>query len=644
DNKRRSGSLTLQYRPVENFEIRLDSLHSDLKQHYNMYQGNNFYPGAGALGPSPTDEATANSDGVWESWSGSNVFAWVQGNRYHFDQKVNSTALSAKLNLQGWDISAEVSSGKATEYTTQTYISWATRAPGADLYYNSTDDPDGPLSFGFYNGFDANDPSHYYFFGVQGSYREPTEDRIKNAKFDVVRHFEDAGYLKAVRFGVNYSDRILATTPNYMTNSAAGLPSDMSPYLTVHNNSHYFKTYDGGATIPRNYLTVNLDKFFDDFSLEEIVAVNPPVQSLTTTTKVQEKSKAAYVRFDFASPSDLLRANVGLRIVRTDGYSSGYVPTLDAYLVYGQFGGANSLSYSNATGRAQESRYTNALPSLNVRYQLGNDILLRFAAARVMQRPDMNLLAAASSPNASGGIPPTGVEWRGTLAMGNPDLKPFISDQFDVSLEWYFSGHNMLGLALFTKDVQNLVLTNYRSEVADVTMYGSGEVRQITLAVSQPINSESSRISGIELAYQQQFNFLPGLWRHVGLRGNVTYLDYGSVVLNQGEPALPLTGISKHTYNLGAYYDDGTFSLQAGYNYRSRWVENPLGNFGDGIFTEGYGQLDVAANYKVNERLSFNAWLVNIEQSALRQTNRYGMTRLYALDGRRFSLGMRLSF
>ncbi|MEM9964149.1 MAG: TonB-dependent receptor plug domain-containing protein, partial [Asticcacaulis sp.] len=222
DNKRRSGSLTLQYRPVENLEIRLDSLHSDLKQHYNMYQGNNFYPAAGALGPSPTDEAAANSDGVWETWSGSNVFAWVQGNRYHFDQKVNSTALSGKLNLQGWDISAEISSGKATEYTTQTYISWATRAPGADLYYNSTDDPDGPLSFGFYNGFDANDPSHYYFFGVQGSYREPTKDSIKSAKFDVVRHFEDAGYLKAVRFGVNYSDRILATTPNYMTNSAAG--------------------------------------------------------------------------------------------------------------------------------------------------------------------------------------------------------------------------------------------------------------------------------------------------------------------------------------------------------------------------------------------------------------------------------------
>ncbi|MDV6330695.1 TonB-dependent receptor [Asticcacaulis sp. 201] len=643
-NKRRSATATIQYKPTENLELRLDSIFSDLKQRYNMFQGNNWYVGAGALGFSPTNSVTVDGNGVETAWSGSNVFAWLQANRYEFDQQMQSTALSARYTYGDWDLRGEFSYGRAIERTTQAYISWATRSPGADIYYNTTDDPKGPLTFGFNNGFDPKDPSHYYFFGVQGSYRQPTTDRIANAKFDATRHL-DKGYLKAVRFGVNLQDRTLATTPNYMTNSSAGLPSDMSSYLFVYNNPDYFKSYNGGANFPTSFLTVDLDRFLSDFPLAELTKSNPPVQSLTTTTEVQEKSQAAYLRFDFADSADLLRANLGVRVVKTDEYSSGYVPSPGAYLIYGLFGGSNSLSYSDAAVQAQKSSNTYVLPSLNVRYQLGNDILIRFAAARVMQRPDMNLLAAASSPNASSGPPPSSTDtWRGTLVQGNPDLKPFLSDQFDLSFEWYFNRQSMLGAALFSKDVQNLVLTNYSTQAADVHMNGSNEIRQITLSVAQPVNSESTNIKGIEIGYQQAFDYLPGLLKHTGVRANLTHIWFGKVVLNQGSDPLPLTGISKDTYNLGVYYDDGKFSLQAGYNYRGRWVQDPLSFFGDGIFTEGYGQLDLAANYRVNERLSFNAWVVNATESAMRQTNKYGVTRLYALDGRRYSIGARITF
>src|SRR3546814_4156846 len=81
------------------------------------------------------------------------------------------------------------------------------------------------------------------------------------------------------------------------------------------------------------------------------------------------------------------------------GASSGFVPTPDAKLVYGYFG-SNTLGYTDAALQAQKYTYKNLLPSLNLAYQVGNDIVVRFAAAKVMQRPDMNLLAAASSPSA----------------------------------------------------------------------------------------------------------------------------------------------------------------------------------------------------------------------------------------------------
>ncbi len=641
-NKRRSVAGTIQFKPTDNLEFKLDSVFSHLDQQFDMYQGNNWYTGAGALGPSPTDAATVDGNGVETAWRGTNVFAWVQANRYQFVQDMTSSAFSGSWTPGKWKIDGEVSYGRSIERTTQAFVSWATQSPGASLYYDTTADPGGPVSFGFYNGFDPTDKSHYYFFGVQGNYKQPTTDAIWNGKIDVTREL-GTGLLRSVKFGGNYQDRVLATTPNYITNSSSGFPADMSSYLIVRNNPNFFESYDGKADFPHSFLTVDLPRFFTDFPLDDFVKTHPAVQSLTTTTRVQEKSQAGYVRFDLAGAGDLFRANFGVRVVHTEEASSGFVPSPGAYLIYGLFGGANSLSYSDAKIQAQRYNYTYVLPSLNARYQIGNDFLIRVALARVMQRPDMNLLAAASSPNAPT-LPPVGVTWTGTLNLGNPALKPYLANQADLSLEWYYGKQNMIGAAFFYKDVKNLVLTNYRTEVADVTLNGSNTTRQISLAVAQPINAEATTIKGVELAWQQKLDFLPGPLGKLGFQANWTHIWYGSVVLNQGSPAVPLTGISKDTYNIGGYYDDGKFSIHAGYNYRSRWVQDPLSYFGDGIFTEGYGQLDLAANYQIAPHISLNAWAINLTRSALRQTDRYGITRLYELSGRRFTVGVRANF
>src|SRR3546814_11017791 len=89
------------------------------------------------------------------------------------------------------------------------------------MWYDTTVDPDGPISFGFYDGFDPTDPNHYYFTGVQGSYKQPTTDKIWNGRIDVSREV-DLGLIRAIRFGGTYQDRTLATVPNAMPSSAAG--------------------------------------------------------------------------------------------------------------------------------------------------------------------------------------------------------------------------------------------------------------------------------------------------------------------------------------------------------------------------------------------------------------------------------------
>src|SRR3546814_7962489 len=99
-----------------------------------------------------------------------------------------------------------------------------------------------------------------------------------------------------------------------MPSSAAGFPADMSPYLFLYDNPTYFKSYDGPAEFPRSFLTVDLDKFFADFPMSEITKNNPPTQVLSTTTTVQERSGAGYVRLALASANSRMqigRAHVG---------------------------------------------------------------------------------------------------------------------------------------------------------------------------------------------------------------------------------------------------------------------------------------------------------------------------------------------
>lgn len=640
DDKRISATSALQFKATDNLELYLDTIVSRFDQRYNYFQGNQWYAGAGALGASPTDAVTVDENGVETAWRGTNVFAWTQSNRFAFEQKMWSTAFGAKLDVDGWTVDAEASYGKARERTTQTFVSWATKAPGASFYYDTTVDPDGPISFGFYNGFDPTDPSHYYFFGVQGTYKQPVTDKILNGRLDVSREV-DLGIIRKIRFGATLQDRTLAATPNAMPASAAGFPADMTPYLTLYQNPTYFESYDGPAEFPRSFLTVDLDKFFRDFPMSEIVKTNPPTQVLSTTTKVQERSAAGYVRLDLASANERLRGNFGVRYVITQEASSGYVPTPDAKLVYGFFG-ANTLGYTDAALQAQKFTYRNLLPSLNLAYQIDNDFVVRFAAAKVMQRPDMNLLAAASSPSAPT-VPPPEQPWRGNLSLGNPALKPYLANQLDLSLEWYLGKRGLLAAAVFLKDVKNLVLTSYYDMPAEVTL-ADGSTRPITLAVAQPTNTEKATVKGIEAGFQYPFDFLPGPLKHLGMQVNYTHIWSDSVVLNQGQPALPLTGISKDTYNVTGYYDDGRFSVHAGYNYRSRWVQDPLSFFGDGSFVRGYGQLDLSTNFRINERFSLTASAVNVTQSALRMVNRYGITRLYDLSGRRYYVGVRASF
>jgi TonB-dependent receptor len=646
-DRRASAMSMLQFRVNDVLELRLDTLDSQFDQAYYWYQGDEYYPDAFALGPEPTLNETIAPDGVETQWQGSNVYDQTSGNFFGYTQKLTSNALAATLILGDWTVNSEASFGQAREDTTNIYVNYASNAPGSTFTYDTTQDPGGPVGFTV-SGFDPTNPNNYHFASELGEYQAPTTDKIWNFKVDASRPL-DFGWLKGVQTGANYEDRTLANTPNGINTGSAGF-TNMNQYLGMLDNPDWFDGYGGPAQFPRAWLTVNLPKLFAAYPLSTILATHPPTINLTQTTVVQEKSEAAYAQVNFASPAGRLTGNAGVRLVHTEELSSGYVPGPSATLIYGFAGGTNNITYSTQGVFAQVNSYNDALPDLNLTYRLTDDLLARFAAAQVMQRPDMNLLAQSSSPNAASQPPPQPAQWVGTLAEGNPDLKPYRASQFDVSLEWYFGPRSLLAGDVFVKDVKNFILTNYFTEHANVEVsvpeagVTTGSVIPITFTVGQPQNAESTILKGVELAWQQPFTFLPSILDAFGAQANYTHIWTQPLVLNEGQPAEPLTGVSANTYNAGIYYDTGKFGVHANYNYRSEWVSDPLGYFGDGVYVKGYGQLDVSGNYNVTHWLAINASVINATDAASIETDRYGINRYYELSGRRFELGFHATF
>src|SRR3546814_2021624 len=99
DDERISATSALQFKATGSLELYVDTIVSQFDQRYNYFQGNQWYAGAGALGPSPTDSVTVDANGVETAWRGTNVFAWTQSNRFAFRSEEHTSELQSLMRI-----------------------------------------------------------------------------------------------------------------------------------------------------------------------------------------------------------------------------------------------------------------------------------------------------------------------------------------------------------------------------------------------------------------------------------------------------------------------------------------------------------------------------------------------------------------
>lgn len=386
-------------------------------------------------------------------------------------------------------------------------------------------------------------------------------------------------------------------------------------------------------------------------------------------SNVAETTKAAYARVDYGTDFDngwKLIGNFGLRYIETEVRAAGLIGFPNPFFFDDPSSGGNGDGVAQlsevtaACGRAQQLppdqrpafcglssgrlaefaaahtgeivlddravTFDNWLPSFNALLDTGNGLLFRAAVSKGISRPD---LAAFRS---GGGIGDNTADLRaeGTLETGplfqlftgNRNLRPIQSWNYDLSVEWYFDRVGSLTLSAFAKDIKGIV-----NNGVDLVNFVSPSGLDLDVEVNGPDNRQDGTMKGVEIAYQQTYDFLPGFLSGLGSQLTYTYVDGGdfrntNLARNQGDFAAfqPLAGISKHTVNAVLFYEKDWLSARAAYNWRSAFVITPRDDIFpfSPIWGEETGQLDASVFVTVMDGVKLGVQGVNLLDEVFR--------------------------
>lgn len=302
-------------------------------------------------------------------------------------------------------------------------------------------------------------------------------------------------------------------------------------------------------------------------------------------------------------------------------------------------------------------KFANWLPSFNAKLDFGNGMLVRAAVSKGISRPDMSGFATGGAIFDN----TTNLRAAGTLETGplfqiftgNRLLRPTESWNYDLSFEWYWDDVGSLTVSGFLKDIKGIV-----NGGANVRNFTSPSGVSTDVIVNGPVNSDGGTLKGVEVAYQQTYDFLPGFLSGLGAQLTYTYVDAGdfnnSTLGAEQSPfagGLPLAGVSKHTVNAVAFYEKGPISARVAYNWRSDFLQTPrdvIFPFSP-IYGESTGQLDGSIFFTVMDGVKLGVQGVNLLDEVTRTSQVIDFdgtrsTRSAFRNDRRFTFLARFEF
>ena len=560
--RRTTASMLLQWRPSDELELNAEAHVARLKtiqdsQQINVTPGTGFVPGSVTLFPGTTDLRSI-------TWTDA-PFSVLSFARDTID-RTRQFALGARWNREPVTLSGDLSHTKSFNHLFFSGPFFGGRV--AEFSH----DLSGSVPATRVAGTDLLNPANLSYTGL--AYRtRPFNGDLLAARLDAQWRRPDAliervlvGWRHARRRADNSTGVIFADAP-LSGITAADTPGRVQPMP-------YGNFLDGRVASIGSFLTGNLDGARDAVALREAFGVTQPIPAAggaLSRWRIREQTDALYGMAEFELPDWPLAGDAGLRAVRTHEAVTGMRSVVAS-------GGIEPI--------AIDSAHTDWLPSVNLRYRVGENWLLRAAVSRTITRVDFDQLSPSLTL-----IPNPVTPSLNSGSAGNPSLQPVRSRNFDIAIEHHGPAGQAAALTLFLKKVDGFIARFSQPEVYDGTTY----------LVSRPYNSDPADVRGAEFAYQRFLDFLPGAWRGLGLQANYTYVD-SRTPDRRLNANVPLQNLSRHSGNLIGLYELGSVSARIAYNWRSRFLSGVVA--GLPAYTHGYGWLDASFAYRIDPRVT----------------------------------------
>jgi iron complex outermembrane recepter protein len=678
DDKRVEGRLVLQAKPMDGLELTLDDNYSQEKITQDQY-GFSVWFNNGNL-----NNVTQAPDGTVTSFLQPELPYNPNGTPTDFQAAINGSVI--RTNTVGFNVKWDASAH--TSYMFDAYTALAQLNPGnelgevdADVGYGNSPPLGANLGIVTPGGKNLPYPVGYGPQGDASRFLDPSiigshvlvEDYNKNK--ESLNQFKLEGTWSdetlKFKYGVQYThdhEQLRSFTdlpytwqmyagygpPPFGTGGILPVPANLISG-TFGTGSDFIHGFGNGGNLPPNIVLANgnaIKGYLEGLNgagmnvgaCSNLSGATPCTgkyimyENLGNHQDITENTVSPYL--NLATTAKLaempLKINVGLRFEDTHVDSAGVssLPTGQLTILATDHT-AYSFNSTPPIAISTKSEYRFFLPNIDLSLGVTDTVKVRLDASRTLTRPPLNNLTPDLNVPAGqrvGALNATG---------GNPTLLPFLSDNFDLGVEWYYAPNSYVSADAFVKEVTNFVVGGTISQPINGVTLPDGT--PAIFAVTSQVNGPSAEVRGIELAVQHVFGD-----SGFGFQANATFVStnkpYDPNDLNVS--GFAVTGLA-NSYNFVPFYDKYGFQARVAVNHRAEYLDKfgqrqNNSQFGiEPTFVNSATYVDFSTSYDINKHFNVYFEALNLTDETFSTHGRFKEQVLDVTDtGRMYTLGV----
>lgn len=375
------------------------------------------------------------------------------------------------------------------------------------------------------------------------------------------------------------------------------------------------------------------------------------------TKDLSETISAAYVRGDLRLLDNRLWLVAGVRFEKTTDDGRG--PLDDIRATYAKDPNGNvllnngnpvpistdpleiaKLRYTLLGSRTKKS-YDGYYPSVNSSFAITQNLVVRAAYAKTIGRPNFTEIipsVVAASPTVA--------EANRTVTVINTGLRPWSSDNFDLTLEAYKIKGAVASVSLFRKDITDFFGQTRTDATRELLAeFGLGD-EYLDYDIVTKRNAGDAALNGVEFSWRQSFDQI-----HRWGRGLQLYVNFTAMELS-GANKDDFSNFVPFTINFGASYTRQRYRFDISVNqFNERRIAPTVASAtvgpGSYAYNPSQSKVDLSLEYRINRRLSIFGTARNLNATPLRRgtwsdaTPGYARVDQYQFTGAMFTFGVK---